>query len=72
MGAVVTDGDELVGEVEIDGAYFVSRIRPANRLADRRQQRARTATAKSWLSRVSAALAERSRGWSAGKVTRSR
>src|SRR5216683_1361194 len=39
MGAVVIDGDELAGEVEIDGAYFGSRIRPANRLADRRQQR---------------------------------
>jgi transposase-like protein len=39
MGAVVTDRDELAGEVEIDGAYFGSRIRAANRLADRRQQR---------------------------------
>jgi transposase-like protein len=39
MGAVVTDGGELAGEVEIDGAYFGSRIRAANRLADRRQQR---------------------------------
>jgi transposase-like protein len=39
MGAVVTEGGELAGEVEVDGAYFGSRIRPANRLADRRQQR---------------------------------
>jgi transposase-like protein len=39
MGAVVDDGNELAGEVEIDGAYFGSRIRPANRLADRRQHR---------------------------------
>ena len=39
MGAVVTHGGELAGEVEVDGAYFGSRIRPANRLADRRQQR---------------------------------
>jgi hypothetical protein len=39
MGAVVSDGDELAGEVEIDGAYFGSRIRAANRLADRLQQR---------------------------------
>src|ERR1700746_1138875 len=39
MGAVVVSGDELAGEVEIDGAYFGSRTRPANRLADRRQQR---------------------------------
>src|SRR5438094_139590 len=35
----LNDGGELAGEVEIDGAYFGSRIRPANRLADRRQQR---------------------------------
>jgi transposase-like protein len=39
LGAAVADGDELAGEVEIDGAYFGSRVRPANRLADRRQQR---------------------------------
>jgi transposase-like protein len=39
MGTVVASGDELAGEVEIDGAYFGSRIRAANRLADRRQQR---------------------------------
>src|SRR5690242_3811335 len=39
MGTVVASGDELAGEVEVDGAYFGSRIRPANRLADRRQQR---------------------------------
>jgi transposase-like protein len=38
MGAV-TNGAELAGEVEVDGAYFGSRIRPANRLADRRQKR---------------------------------
>jgi transposase-like protein len=31
--------DELQGEVEIDGAYFGSRTRPANRAADRLQQR---------------------------------
>lgn len=40
MGATLDDGRELAGEVEIDGAYFGSRIRPANRRADRRQQRA--------------------------------
>jgi transposase-like protein len=39
MGAVVHAGDELAGEVEVDGAYFGSRTRPANRVADRRQQR---------------------------------
>jgi transposase-like protein len=38
MGAAI-GADELEGEVEIDGAYFGSRIRPANRAADRRQQR---------------------------------
>jgi transposase-like protein len=35
MGAVVREGHELAGEVEIDGAYFGSRIRAANRLAPR-------------------------------------
>jgi transposase-like protein len=39
MSAVVAGGDELAGEVEVDGAYFGSRTRPANRVADRRQQR---------------------------------
>jgi transposase-like protein len=39
MGATLGDGSELAGEVEVDGAYFGSRIRPANRKADRRQQR---------------------------------
>jgi transposase-like protein len=39
MGAVVDGGDELAGVVEVDGAYFGSRTRPANRVADRRQQR---------------------------------
>jgi transposase-like protein len=38
MGAAI-GADELEGEVEIDGAYFGSRIRPTNRAADRRQQR---------------------------------
>jgi transposase-like protein len=40
MGSTLDDGSELTGEVEVDGAYFGSRIRPANRKADRRQQRA--------------------------------
>jgi hypothetical protein len=40
MGSTLDDGSELAGEVEVDGAYFGSRIRPANRRADRRQQRA--------------------------------
>jgi hypothetical protein len=39
MGAVVHSGDELAGDVEVDGAYFGSRTRLANRVADRRQQR---------------------------------
>jgi transposase-like protein len=39
MGSTLDDGSELAGEVEVDGAYFGSRIRPANRRADRRQQR---------------------------------
>jgi transposase-like protein len=39
MGAVVTGGGELAGEVEVDGAYFGARIRQENRVADRRQQR---------------------------------
>jgi transposase-like protein len=39
MGATL-GGTELAGEVEIDGAYFGSRIRQTNRRADRRQQRA--------------------------------
>jgi transposase-like protein len=39
VGATLDDGSELAGEVEVDGAYFGSRIRPANRKADRRQQR---------------------------------
>jgi transposase-like protein len=39
MGSVVHSGDELTSEVEVDGAYFGSRPRPANRVADRRQQR---------------------------------
>jgi transposase-like protein len=39
LGAVVHGGDELAGEVEVDGAYFGSRTRPANRVSDRRQQR---------------------------------
>jgi transposase-like protein len=38
MGAAL-GADELAGEVEIDGAYFGSRMRPENRRADRRQQR---------------------------------
>jgi transposase-like protein len=38
MGAAI-GADELEGEVEIDGAYFGSRTRTANRAADRRQQR---------------------------------
>jgi len=38
MGAAI-GADELEGEVEIDGAYFGSRIRPENRRADRRQER---------------------------------
>jgi transposase-like protein len=33
------DAEELSGVAEIDGAYFGSRTRPENRLADRRQQR---------------------------------
>jgi transposase-like protein len=37
MGGVI-GADELEGEVEIDGAYFGSRVRPENRRADRRQQ----------------------------------
>lgn len=43
MGAEVHAADELGGEgreAEVDGAYFGSRIRPENRKADRRQQRA--------------------------------
>ena len=32
-------GNELQGEVKIDGAYFGSRVRQPNRRADRRQQR---------------------------------
>lgn len=43
MGSQVHAVDELGGEgqeAEIDGAYFGSRIRPENRKADRRQQRA--------------------------------
>jgi transposase-like protein len=39
MGATLDNGSELTGEVEVDGAYFGSRIRPVNRKADRRQQR---------------------------------
>jgi transposase-like protein len=39
MGATL-GGGELAGEIEIDGAYFGSRIRQTNRRADRRQQRA--------------------------------
>jgi transposase-like protein len=39
MSAVVAGGDELAGQVEVDGAYFGSRTRPTNRVADRRQQR---------------------------------
>jgi transposase-like protein len=39
MSAVVAGGDELAGQVEVDGAYFGSRTRLANRVADRRQQR---------------------------------
>jgi transposase-like protein len=38
MGAAI-GGDELEGEVEIDGAYFGSRTHPENRKADRRQLR---------------------------------
>jgi transposase-like protein len=40
MGATLDDGSELAGEVEADGAYFGSCIRPANRKADHRQRRA--------------------------------
>lgn len=39
MGAEIEATDELAGEVEIDGAYFGSRVRLQNRKADRRQQR---------------------------------
>src|SRR3954470_24402529 len=39
MGAEIAATGELSGEVEVDGAYFGSRIRPENRKADRRQQR---------------------------------
>lgn len=39
MGATLDNSSQLAGEVEVDGAYFGSRIRPANRKADRRQQR---------------------------------
>jgi transposase-like protein len=39
MGAEIAATSELSGEVEVDGAYFGSRIRPENRRADRRQQR---------------------------------
>ena len=39
MGAIVMEGGELASEVEVDGAYFGSRIQLANRLADCRQQR---------------------------------
>jgi hypothetical protein len=37
MGAAI-GADDLEGEVEIDDAYFGSRVRPENRRADRRQQ----------------------------------
>jgi hypothetical protein len=71
MGAIVIDGGDLAGEVEVDGAYFGSRTRPANRLADRRlaprgQQPSSCgcrARARPW--------AERFRGLSARKATRS-
>src|SRR3954464_8974182 len=39
MGAEIAATGELSGEVEVDGAYFGSRIRTENRKADRRQQR---------------------------------
>ena len=39
MGAEIANGPELAGEIEIDGAYFGSRMRQSNRRADRRQQR---------------------------------
>jgi transposase-like protein len=70
MGAEIAATDELAGEVEVDGAYFGSRIRMENRVADRRQQRRddskrqvvvvareRSGNAKPWVvSRESAAV----------------
>ncbi len=39
IGVEIAATGEMAGEVEVDGAYFGSRIRPENRKADRRQQR---------------------------------
>ena len=38
------------GEVAIDGAYFVGKVRQANRKEDRADRRAAEQSARSWLS----------------------